>query len=125
MTTIKLNFINRVKLTGILSAARGGEGGFDKLHALLKVYEAVRFTEAELAQLKVTDLGGGTVNYQIIDTESSVTDFGAKDVAIEDQQAKWLARELDAWVASATIDDLSWLTPLRESLQAPPKKGKK
>ena len=89
------------------------------------MYEAVRFTEAELAQLKVTDLGGGTVNYQIIDTERSVADFGGKDVAIEDQQAKWLARELDAWVASATIDDLSWLTPLRESLQAPPKKGKK
>ena len=117
MTNIKLTFINRVKLTGILSAARGGDGGFEKLHALLKVFESVRFTEAELQQMKVSDLGGGVVNYQITDPAVSGPDFAAKAGKLEDAQAKWLLKELDAWVSNATIDDLQWLDPLLAQLR--------
>ena len=118
MTTIKLTFVNRVKLTGILSGARGGDGGFDKLHALLKVFDYVRFTESEQAELTLTDLGGGTVNYQISDPAASGKDFGCKEVLLEDAQAKWLLKEMDAWGANATLADLAWFDPLKEQLTA-------
>ena len=120
MTNITLNFINRVKLAGILSTARGGEGGFEKLHSLLKVFDHVRFTEAELGHMVVTDLGGGVVNYKIKDRLATVPEFAAKTVKVEDQQAKWLLKEVEAWVANATIEDLQWLDPLLAQL----KKGK-
>ncbi len=116
MITIKLNFINRVKLTGILSAARGGDGGFEKLHCLLKVFDAVRFTEAEQQQMKISDLGGGVAHYQITDPATSGPDFAAKSAKLEDAQAKWLLKELDGWVPHATIDDLQWLDPLLAQL---------
>ena len=116
MTTLSLNFINRLKLTGILSGARGGDGGYDKLHALLVVFAAVRFTEDELAKITVTDLGNGTTHYRITDPQQSGSQFCAKLIQLEDTQAKWVLKELDAWVVNATIEDMGWIDPLKSEL---------
>ena len=121
MITIKMNFITRLKLTGILTGVRGGEGGLDKLHGLLAIFEVVHFTEKEMEEIRVTDVGNGIANYAVIDPEKSGPEFALKEVKIEDHPAKWLLKELDVWAANAVIEDLKWLDPLREQLVAPVK----
>lgn len=116
MKKIELTFINRVKLSGILNGATGKNGGLDKLHALLEIYGAVRFTEEELGKMTLSDIAPGVVNY-IIRKEFEPGDFCNKTVDIEDQQAKWLLKELDAWVENATISDVSWLNKLKGELK--------
>jgi hypothetical protein len=118
MRSLQLDFVTRVKLIGIVGGAQAQDGGIGKLHALLKVFELVRFSPEELEQITVTPVDEKTANYRITDPEQSGPEFGRKTVAVEEAQAEWLRLQVKFWSSSATIHDLVWLDPLIEALES-------
>lgn len=113
MKNIELNFISRVRLVGILNGANGKNGGMDKIHALLSVYEKVHFVDDELARITVKEVAPGVTNFEV----KGSSEFCNKTVEIEDQQAKWLLKELDDWTDNAGISDYAWLDKLKGELR--------
>lgn len=117
MKQIRVPFITRIKLIGVLQSARAGDGGITKLMALQEVYQAVRFRDEEEALLTRTELGPP------FGTEIKITDPGANPpeslgvvAELEDEWATWFARVLEEWVPNATVADLAWFTALQAQL---------
>lgn len=123
MKNLQLDFVTRVKLIGIVGGAHAQDGGIGKLHALLKVFEAVRFSPDELDQITVTPIDDKLANYRITDPAAAGPEFGRKIVALEEAQAEWLRLQVKFWSAAATIHDLAWLDPLIEALEAKPERA--
>ena len=117
MKRVDLSFVTRVKLLGILGGAQAQDGGLDKLHALLRVFERVRFSDEEMAQITITPIDEHTSNYRVTNPEQAGPDFGSKTLELEEAHATWLLRQLKVWMANATIHDLEWLDPLMEALE--------
>ena len=107
MKNLTLTFAQRLKSTDILGKITGT---LDKIVALSAAYEAIRFTEDEVRQIKVKDLGNGMQAY-----EPPSAGFALLSVQLEDAHAAAFLKELDGY-AGFTVADLGWLTDLKKQL---------
>ncbi len=109
MKNLNLDCVVRVKLQGILGAARGSLG---RLVALQEIYRQVRFSEDERAQMTETVQGNGMSFWQWPEAPG----WGAKTVHIEDAHATVLLDELDQF-QGFQIADLDWVESLKKQLR--------
>lgn len=110
MKALHLTFVQRLKVVDLLGQATGS---FQKVVVLAAVFDAVRFSDDEFQQIKVSDLGNGRRTF-----EPPTPEFGVLDTHLEDQQAAALTTELDAF-QGFTIQDKEWLSDLSRQLVAP------
>ena len=108
MKNLTVTFPERVGVTNFIAAATGPLG---KLVALQKIYEAVRFTEPEMAEIKVKDLGNGMSSF-----EPPSADFGTVTVKIEDSDAAILLQDIEAH-QNYHLSDLNWVNSVKSQLQ--------
>ncbi len=116
MKNLNVNFAQRLSLGNFLALATGPLG---KMASLQRVYEAVRFSDADMRQIKVTDLGNGMSTFQPPSPE-----FGTLEVQVEDADATILHQEIDS-CQQFRIADLGWVNSIKEQLAAPSVAGKK
>jgi hypothetical protein len=98
MKKLKLDFVDRVKLTGggtdlggVLGLARGYTA---KMYVCRELYDLIRFSEMETKQMQITP---GLNGRSLFAPPNGVPDFGLKDITIEDLWAKVLLDELEAF----------------------------
>lgn len=107
MKTVSVEFVERVKLNGIIGSATGT---IAKITALQAIYQQVLFTEDEQKELTFTEQpGGGTV------ISAPSAEFGKKTFTVEDQHAKILSDEINNW-QGCTLADLDWIKNLQSQL---------
>lgn len=109
MKNLKLSFAQRLGTSNILGKATGPLG---KMIALSAVFNSVKFSDEELALIKITDLGGGMQTF----FPPSPT-FGNLETQIEDAQAETLRCELTAY-QGLTVNDVAWFSDLTKQLEA-------
>jgi hypothetical protein len=80
------------------------------------MYEKIRFSEEEVKQMIIKDLGNGNLHYEIIQPQND-KNFGSKIIKLEDAHAKWLLKEMESVVKMITMSDLQWFNPLYADLQ--------
>lgn len=107
MKRLDLKFEHRIPLIDMLANYRGP---LAKVHALGMVFDAVRFSEQETAQIKTVDMGGGQVRVQPPSAE-----FGAVSCQIEDASASALLDELAAHQGMG-IADREWTGEVKRQL---------
>lgn len=115
MKDLELDFVQRLKTADLLSKVTGP---LDKIVALAAVFQAVRFTEAEMAQITVKQLGNGVQSF-----EPPYATFGTLRTQLEDSQAAALLAEFHL-CQGLTIADLPWFSAVKKQLEAdsvPPK----
>ena len=110
MKQVSINFNQRVGLVNFLAGATGPLG---KIAALGRINDAVRFTDTEMQQIKITDVGNGNSAFV-----PPTPDFGQMVARIEDADAALLVQELDA-CQNFRIFDRDWVGHVRSKLTAP------
>jgi hypothetical protein len=110
MKNLNLNFAQRLNVTNFLASVTGPLG---KMSALQHVYEAVRFTDEEMRQVKMTDLGNGMSSFE----PPSIPDFGHLEVQIEDADASVLQQQFDSH-QQFRIADMVWVGEIKKQLAA-------
>lgn len=155
MKAFEVTFIIRMRLLSILSQAKAADGGMDKLDAMFKAYEQLKFPEEESKRIIFTELQEGDQKvtkvqlhmicpscdgpYMVEESaisfrcgvcnyataENPEPDFGKKVITLEDAQASWLYKELKAWMPNAMLRDREWLQLVMAKLEAPVNSGKK
>lgn len=108
MVTLHLTFPARVGLSNLVGIATGPLG---KLISLQKVFEAVRLSEEEAAQVVVRDLGNGMSSF-----EPPSAEFGVKDAQIEDADADVLLREIEG-NQNFRMSDLTWVEAVKKQIK--------
>jgi hypothetical protein len=116
MKNLNLNFGQRLGLAGFLALATGPLG---KMAALQRIHEAVRFTDGEMRQVKVTELGNGISGF-----EPPTPDFGHLEVQIEDADVAVLQQEIDSH-QQFHIVDMAWVAETKRQLAVPSVAAKK
>jgi len=107
MKNLTLNFWQRVGLMNVLGTATGP---LAKITALARVYDAVRFTDAEMQQVQIQDLGNGRSALK-----PPTPDYGTKTIEIEDADAKAVLAEIEAYPAFQ-ISDMTWVNEVKAAL---------
>jgi len=102
-------------LTNFLAQATGPLG---KMIALQRIYEAVRFSDAEMGQIKVTPMGGGLTNF-----EPPSLGFGHVQAAVEDGDAMVLQQEIEG-CQQFRLTDLGWVNHIKAELAKPGQLGR-
>jgi len=116
MKTLNLTFVQRVKLNGFLGSMRGL--ALSEMRDLGKVYDQVRFSGEELAQVESEDKGHGLTFFK-----TSAPEMFEKAVTVESPAL--LRNRLEGFHDYGVED--GWVDEVLEMLSAPvPKKaGKK
>lgn len=113
MRTVSLDFVQRVRLTDVLSQQ---EGPLGKTAPFLRVLNDVRFSEAEDNQIvKLPIERNGEVLGVNMRAPADAPDFGKKKIKIEDADAKALRDLLESW-PKFTVGDHVWADPLLKQL---------
>jgi hypothetical protein len=107
MKTLTLDFAQRIGLMTFLGVQ---EGSLAKLNALGRVYDLVRLSDAEMRQVKVTDLGNGTSTLA-----PPSPDFGRIEAHIEDADAAIVVSALDA-AHGLRMADRAWANAVKQQL---------
>ena len=107
MQTIKLDFVQRLKLTNLLSSQ---EGTLGKTAPFLRMLEKVRFTDAEEAQIIKTPMSAGLTNYA-----QPSAGFGQLTVELETSEAAVLVVLMESW-PHFTPSDHEWAQRLLKAL---------
>lgn len=108
MTTIELDFTQRLKLIHLLSAQ---EGTLGKTAPFLRILEKIRFTDMEESQIIKTPVSDMLTNYA-----PPSTDFGRLTVDLETADAGVLVTLLESW-PRFTPEDHGWANRLLTSLK--------
>ena len=107
MTKLDLNFLQRFKLSDLLSQQ---EGPLGRTAPFLRVLNLVRFDDAESAQIKTVKVSDSQVRF-----EAPTADFGEKSVDLETADGKALLDLIENWPKFTTPDHV-WADPLVEQL---------
>lgn len=110
MKNLKLDFGARLGLSGVLALTSGLLG---KMTVLQRIYEVVRFTEGELSQVKVTDLGNGASKF-----EPPSPSFGRIEIQVEEGDCQVLRQEIET-SPHIRLSDVPWATDLKAQLAEP------
>jgi hypothetical protein len=113
MKSVDLTFPERIKLVNVLDSATGTLG---KIHVLGDIYSDVKFSDEEIAKMTIVDRGGGIMSYT---PPAGVKDFGAATLTIEDQSAKVLLMELEAF-QGCRISDVPIIESIKTKIEAAP-----
>lgn len=109
MKILEVDFSLRVKLVGVLGQATGTVA---KINALGRIYDQLRFTDEELAQITTTDMGGGVTRF---DGPPGEPEWGTKSIEMADAETGIVVDELGTW-RNCQMADREWINPLVEKL---------
>lgn len=112
MKIVSVNFIQRIKLIGLLSVQ---EGTIGKTAVYLRLLDKVRFSDAEdgeITKIPVETKDGTMTHFQ---APESKPDFAKKKLQIEDSDVAVLKGLIETW-PHFTAQDHSWAMPLLDSL---------
>ncbi|HXS93192.1 MAG TPA: hypothetical protein VN736_01235 [Candidatus Limnocylindrales bacterium] len=107
MKAINVRFAERFGLANFVGQT---SGTLAKLSAMQRIYDAVRFNESEMAQVKVTDLGNGLSN-----VAPPSDSFGEKTIELEDGDAQMLLQEIEGY-QRFTMSDMKWVNSVKDQL---------
>ena len=109
MVLLRLNWIQRGQLGALLGLQ---EGTLAKTAPFLRIEAKIRFTEEELAQIKVT-ASDGSIRMEI---PPGMVNFGEMDTEIETKDAKALLDLFESW-PHFKLSDHAWVVPLQDQLR--------
>lgn len=112
MKNLQLDFVQRIKLTDLLSHQ---EGPLGKTAPFLRVMEKARFSDAEakeIVHLPVETPKGTLMHFQ---APAGQPDFGKKKLQLEDSDAEKLKDLLESWERFSTLDH-EWADPVVKQL---------
>jgi len=113
MKNLNLDFIQRIKLTDLLSVQ---EGSLGTTAPFLRVLEKVRFSDAEYAQIVQIPIETPRGMMTQFQAPTGVPDFAKKKVNIEDADAKALGDLLNTW-DRFSVADHAWADPITKQLE--------
>lgn len=119
MKTLNLDFILRVKLSAAIGSALGLP--LAAMRSLGATYDKICFSDDEVKQMTIEDLGNGRSNYT---PPRGAEEFAKKQVLLEDTDANHLRHHLENW-NGYQIADRVWIDPLLDKLSAQPERREK
>lgn len=118
MKQLTLTFPRRIGLWNFLTVYSSPVLG--KTKSMGRIYDAVRFSDQDLGQIKLTNVGNGMTSF-----EPPTLDFGHIETNIEDADAAMLLQEINSPQSNFMfrVTDRQWVDHVEAELSAPSKKG--